>query len=78
MKGVTLAIDPSLEVKTKEDLVKVFQQEVFEFSDWMRKLPDWKQQGALTVPEQTLLLTYLIQKYVGNLDSQSYGPPEIK
>jgi len=58
---------------SKEELLKIFTSEIDEFSQWMANNPDWKQQGALTRPERVLLLTYLMQKYAGNLDAKKYG-----
>jgi hypothetical protein len=75
MKEVSIGVT-WITPQSKDEMVKVFSQEVEEFSSWMEKLPDWKQQGGLTRPEKTLLLTYLIQKYVGNIDAKRYGPPE--
>lgn len=74
MKEVSLSVT-WLEPQSKDEMVKVFSQEVEEFSAWMEKIPDWKHQGGLTKPEKTLLLTYLVQKFVGNIDAKRYGPP---
>lgn len=61
-------------VESKEDLLKLFEQEVEDFSQWMEKNPRVMQQGALTRPERVLLLTYLMQKHAGNIDAKRYGP----
>lgn len=67
MKDVSLhlACDPGV---SKEVLLRTFTQEVDDFSAWLEKAPPALQQGALTKPERILLLTYLMQKYAGNLD----------
>lgn len=80
MKDVVLSISPEVEAPTKEELLKLFQREVEEFSNWMAELPDWKYAGPLMKQEKILLVTYLMQKHAGNLDAKKYTEPmqEVK
>jgi hypothetical protein len=69
MKDIKIHLDcdtPS----TKEELVALFTRDVDDFSKWLETKPSTMQQGALTTPERVLLLTYLMQKYVGNIDKE--------
>jgi hypothetical protein len=59
--------------RSKEELTELFQKEVDDFSEWMAGNPNWKQQGPLSRPEKVLLVTYLMQKYAGNIDAKTYG-----
>jgi hypothetical protein len=72
MKDVVLALAPALGTLPKEKVLSLFQQEVEEFSAWMSGLPDWKYQGPLSKQEKVMLVTYLMQKYVGNIELQRY------
>lgn len=65
--SVHLAGEPGI---SKERLLEAFTREVEDFSEWMEKTPPELQQGPLTKPEKVLLLTYLMQKYAGNLDKE--------
>lgn len=55
---------------TNDRLVEIFSKEIEDFSRWLEKRPPIMQQGALTKPERVLLLTYLMQKYAGNIDKE--------
>lgn len=57
----------------KEELRKIFEKEIDDFSTWMHNNPDWKQQGPLTRPERVIMLTYLMNKYAGHIDAKTYG-----
>ena len=71
---IGLGSEPSLILAIrKQDLLKVFESELDDFSQWLANNPNWKQQGPLTQPERVLLRTYFVQKYSGNLDSKKYG-----
>jgi len=55
---------------SKEALIQLFTKEVDDFSRWLERKPPTMQQGALTKAERVLLLTYLMQKYAGNIDKE--------
>lgn len=67
MADVILKLSDEHEPKTKEEKLKIFQEEVERFSYWLANLSDFKAQGALNNPEKALLMTYLIQKYNGKI-----------
>ena len=58
-----------------EGLKTLFEREVDDYSAWLARLPDWKVQGPLSRGERALLLTYLMQKYKGQLEPAEQAPP---
>lgn len=67
MPDIILTLDAVHEQKSKEEKLKVFEEEVSRFSNWLANLSDFKAQGPLSNPERALLLTYLLQKYNGKI-----------
>jgi len=66
MKDIGIAVKSEhVEPVPKEELLKMFDQEIEDFSKFMAHLPDVKGQGPLTTPEKMIMKTYLVHKYKG-------------
>jgi hypothetical protein len=68
MSDITIQLAPEHQNKSKEELSKLFDEEIERFSQYMSKLGDWRAAGPLADFERTLIKTYLVQKHLGKID----------
>jgi hypothetical protein len=68
MAIVDLKMAPAHSGASKDEILKLLDQEVERFSTFMANLEDFRARGALNNPEKALIKTYLVQKLNGKLD----------
>lgn len=61
MSVVQVTVTPEVEEREKDDVLKVFDEDIERFSRYMAEL-DSPARGALNNPERALLKTYLVAK----------------
>lgn len=61
-KAVRVVVD---EITDKEEVLKLFDIDVEDYSRFMAQLEDQRARGALSNPEKALIKTFLVQKYRG-------------
>lgn len=69
MKILDLTLCKEHESKTKDEVIKLVEQEVDKFSQFMAGLGEWKSAGPLIPQERILIQSYLIHKLRGHIDS---------
>ena len=68
MPNIVLKLADEHANKSKEELSKLFDEEVERFSEYMATIGDWRSVGPLNKMEKTLIKTYLVQKFTGKVD----------
>jgi hypothetical protein len=69
MATVEMKLAPGHEGASKEETIKLLSEEVERFSTFMANMEDFRCRGALNNPEKALLLTYLVHKLNGKIDT---------
>lgn len=71
--ALSLSFPPEYASRPKEEVLKLFDEEVEKFSAFMDNVGDWRSRGALSKSEKALIKTYLVHKYRGHLDGEVNG-----
>jgi hypothetical protein len=71
MADVTIVLDPKINPENKEEVLRVFEEEVERFSKFMDGLTQSSAGGPLLPQERVLLKTYLVHKHRGRIDVAS-------
>jgi len=70
MKDIELVLDDEHKDKSKEELSKLFDEEIEKFSIYMSTIGDWKSVGPLNQQEKALIKSYIVFKVVDNPKSK--------
>jgi hypothetical protein len=71
MPDVILKLAEEHASKTKEEISRIFDEEVERFSRYMATIGDWRAVGVLNNGERMLIKTFLVQKFSGNVDNRT-------
>jgi len=65
MTKITLQLPSDIAAAPKEEISKLLDAEIDQFSEYMSSIGDWKTAGPLLPQERALIKTYLVQKVKG-------------